>query len=182
MRRPAFISARRSGCGSRCEWPSAATSLYVWTSLIFSVLALGRLGVLSLARHSVRIRFLLSADDHGARATVWASPPCIAAVLDAFGGLRKLPHSCWVVCGLFFIQGGINAVSSFIPQIYLQVLASALFGSISYHVFNYCSGRLLLFLAAAGTRVSTCCIWRTSSPKRRSKTQFCRRRGNRVTG
>jgi hypothetical protein len=33
---------------------------------------------------------------------------------------------------LFFIQGGIGATASVVPQIYLQVLANALFGSIAF--------------------------------------------------
>jgi hypothetical protein len=118
-------------------WPALRMALrrycpFVWTSLIFSVLLSVGLACCLLPGILVGLRFLLSPT-----ITVLERQSGLAALSRSGDLMRSAGYENYLTAaglfvGLFFIQGGIGAVSSFVPQIYLQVLANALFGSISF--------------------------------------------------
>jgi hypothetical protein len=118
-------------------WESLGAALrryfpFVWTSLLFSVLIFVGTACCILPGILLFFRFALAPT---------------ATVLERFSGFGALERSRALMQGdgytnyikffllivvLAFLQGGINAISSLIPQLHLQVLATALFGSIGF--------------------------------------------------
>jgi hypothetical protein len=105
---------------------------FLWTSLLFSVIIF--VGTLCFILPGILMffRFALAPT-----ATVLERVSGFGALSrsgtlmqgDGYGNYIKL---FLLVVALAFVQGGINAVSHFIPELHLQAMAFALFGSISF--------------------------------------------------
>jgi hypothetical protein len=105
---------------------------FVWTSILFSLVIFMGTFFCILPGILLFFQFALSM-------TVTALEPISG--FAALGRSRKLMQSAGntnyitlflLLVVLFFIQGGISATASLVPQVHLQVLANALFGSIAF--------------------------------------------------
>ncbi|HXY35436.1 MAG TPA: hypothetical protein VEI07_14490 [Planctomycetaceae bacterium] len=118
-------------------WPALRMALrryfsFVWTSVLFSlVVGLGTAccilpGILLFFRFALAMTVTVVEPVSGVRALERSRD-----LMRSSGNTNYLNLFLLLVV-LFCIQNGINACSSLIPELHLQVLASALFGSIGF--------------------------------------------------
>jgi len=127
-------------------WQSLRAALrryfpFVWTSMLFSLIILTGTffcvlpGILLFFQFALAMTITVLEPVSGFAALGRSRQLMRSVAFDAYGesvsGGGNYLNLFLLLLALFFIQGGIGATASFIPEVHLQVLANALFGSIA---------------------------------------------------